>query len=354
VRLDFRAAHDPLCDPRWLLARAKDPFASSSLWRRTLGRRPRFHPPTESDTTLVEVTCRVMQGRALLRPSTLVNRRILGVFGRAQQLYDFALHAVVFLSNHWHALFSFPDVEEQRLALQHIQGNLAREVSRLHDWSGPFWGGRYRGIPVSEEERAQVERMCYLLEQGCKEDLVASPLEWPGVSSAWHLARGLDEMEGEWVDRTAMYRARRSGAKVTEADFTEIVKVKLEPLPCWKDVGAEEYRSRIRDLIEAITENTRERHRAEGSRPLGAEKVKARHPHSRPLGMKRLPAPAFHCASKERRARFWRELREFLAAFYAAAERLAAGDLTVEFPAGSFPPPRQFVPIPRARAPGTS
>jgi hypothetical protein len=59
-----------------------------------------------------------------------------------------------------------------------------------------------------------------------------------------------------------------------------------------------------------------------------------------------LPAPAFHCASKERRARFWRELREFLAAFYAAAERLAAGDLTVEFPAGSFPPPRQFVPIP--------
>jgi hypothetical protein len=161
-------------------------------------------------------------------------------------------------------------------------------------------------------------------------------------------------MEGDWIDRAALYHARRAGAKVTEADFTRAMKVKLSPLPCWKDVGTQEYRSRIRDLIERITTDTHERHRAEGTRPLGAEKVKARHPHSRPLGMKRSPAPAFHCATKERCRRFWLELRDFLDAFYAAAERLAAGDLTVEFPAGSFPPPRQFMPIPRARAPGTA
>jgi hypothetical protein len=47
----------------------------------------------------------------------VLNRRILGVFGRAQELYDFALHALVFLSNHWHALFSFSDLEPSGLVI---------------------------------------------------------------------------------------------------------------------------------------------------------------------------------------------------------------------------------------------
>ena len=47
-----------------------------------MGRYPRYHPPTEREGTLVEITSRVMQGRALLRPSTKLNRRIIGVVGR--------------------------------------------------------------------------------------------------------------------------------------------------------------------------------------------------------------------------------------------------------------------------------
>jgi hypothetical protein len=66
------------------------------------------------------------------------------------------------------------------------------------------------------------------------------------------------------------------------------------------------------------------------------------------------PAPRYHCASKEARERFWAALREFVDAFRVAAEKLKLGDLTVAFPEGSFPPPRQFVPVPRARAPGAA
>jgi hypothetical protein len=219
-----------------------------------------------------------------------------------------------------------------------------------------MWGRRYRGIPVSEEELAQVERMLYLLDNGCKENLVASPLDWPGVSTAWHLSKGLDEMEGEWVDRTALFHARRTkeGKAMTEADFTDIVKVKLTPLPCWKGVGTEEHRTRIRELIELVTKETRQRQRVEGTRPLGAERVKAQDPHCQPAAIKRSPAPAYHCASKKKREEFWIALRDFVNAFRAAAAQLKGGALVVEFPAGSFPPPRQFVPIPRARAPGTA
>jgi hypothetical protein len=44
----------------------------------------------------------VIQGQALLRPSTLLDRRILGVIGRAQRLYDVSIRLLVWLSNHWH------------------------------------------------------------------------------------------------------------------------------------------------------------------------------------------------------------------------------------------------------------
>ena len=62
------------------------------------------------------------------------------------------------------------------------------------------------------------------------------------------------------MDRAAMHHARRSGAKVTEADFTGDRPGEARALPVLEDVGTEEYRSRIRDLIELIieliTENT--------------------------------------------------------------------------------------------------
>jgi putative transposase len=319
-----------------------------------MGRYPRYLPRSERDRTLVEITCRVTQGRALLHPSTKANRRIVGVIGRAQRMYDVGIHGTGFLSSHYHSLCSFEDLEQQRSFMTLVQGNLSREVGRLHDWSGPLWGRRYSAIPVSDEELAQLARLRYLLEQGCKEGLVESPLEWPGASSAWHLWQGLTMMEGEWVDRTDLFRRRRSNPRLTEEDCTVLESIELTPLPCWEHLPKEEYRARVREMIEDIARETRDRHRVAGTRPLGAEKIRRRHPHSRPTHLDCSPAPKYHCASKEARERFWAALREFVDAFRSAAEKLKGGDLVVAFPEGSFPPPRQFVPVPRARAPGTA
>ncbi|HVS63111.1 MAG TPA: hypothetical protein VMT85_06355 [Thermoanaerobaculia bacterium] len=132
-----------------------------------MGRYPRYLPPTERGRTLVEITCRVTQGRALLRPMTKVNRRIIGVIGRAQRLYGAGIHGTGFLSSHYHSLCSFKNLEQQRDFMRYVQGNLSREIGRLHGWTGPMWGRRYRAIPVSEEEAAQVARFLYLLRQAC-------------------------------------------------------------------------------------------------------------------------------------------------------------------------------------------
>ena len=55
-------------------------------------RKNRFIPNPE---TLVEVTCRTVQSRLLLRPRPEVCRLILGILGRAQRLFQVQLLLVV-------------------------------------------------------------------------------------------------------------------------------------------------------------------------------------------------------------------------------------------------------------------
>ncbi len=93
-----------------------------------------------------------------------------------------------------------------------VNGNLAKEAGRLHGWRERFWGRRYTAIVVSHEEAAQVTRLRYILEQGTKEGLVRSPLDWPGTHSTQALLDGRP-IRGIWFDRTREYEARRCGQR---------------------------------------------------------------------------------------------------------------------------------------------
>ena len=76
--------------------------------------------------------------------------------------------------------------------------------------------------------------------------------------------------------------------------------------------------------------------------PLGAEAVCRRHPHARPNRLAKSPKPYFHATKATFRA-LMGGLREFVAAYRLAAERLADGDKNVQFPENCFPPGLPFV-----------
>ena len=100
---------------------------------------------------LVEITCRTIQGRFLLRPSSQVNLAIKGILGRAQRYFGLRVVICVFLSNHYHLLV-LPDSEQQLAAfMQFLNTNLSKQLGRLHDWQGPLLQRRYQAIPVSHE-----------------------------------------------------------------------------------------------------------------------------------------------------------------------------------------------------------
>jgi len=107
-----------------------------------MARRLRFIP---EGGALVEVTCRTIHGRFLLKPSRRLNQIVLGVLGRAQRKQPVKLVSFVFLSNHYHLLLWVPNAQRLAAFMNFFNGNLAKEAGRLTNWREKFWSRRYRG-----------------------------------------------------------------------------------------------------------------------------------------------------------------------------------------------------------------
>jgi tRNA(Leu) C34 or U34 (ribose-2'-O)-methylase TrmL len=81
--------------------------------------------------SLVEVTCRTLHARFLLRPCPQWNQIALGVLGRAQRLYGVEVHLFSFFSNHYHILATFRDARQMAAFMGYLNTNLAKEAGRL-------------------------------------------------------------------------------------------------------------------------------------------------------------------------------------------------------------------------------
>jgi hypothetical protein len=309
-----------------------------------MGRPPRYVPKGYGD--LVEVTTRTIQGRLLLRPSDDINEIFMGILGRALKVRPgVGIVAFTFMSNHYVMLLRVKDAGAMARFMEYVNGNLAREACRLHDWEDKLWSRRYRSIPVVDEA-SQVARLRYVLAHGAKEGLVQRPVDWPGAKSLDGLLHGKC-LTGVWFDRTLEYNARRSGHKVGKYDFATRYEVPLVPLPCWEELSAEQRRRRCAALVADIEQEAAEENLREGRVPPGPEFILRQHPHDRPREMMRSPAPLCHAATKKARKAYRAVHDAVVEAFRAAAECLRVGSSEeVNFPPGCFPPGLPFVPFP--------
>ena len=305
--------------------------------RANMARRLRYVPPH----SIVEVTSRTIQGRFLLRPSPALNTRILGIIGRAQLKYDIEIYAFAFLSNHFHMLLSPPNAKALSGFMEYINGNIAREADRLHDWEDKFWARRYQSILVIDED-AQWDRLRYILAHGCKEGLVARVTSWPGVHCASALILGAS-LQGTWLDRTALANARRRNKDVDESDFCTEYAVTLSPLPCCVNMAPAAYRQACAALAAEIEREAAQTNAELDRRPFGRARILQQHPHDMPQSPKRSPAPLVHATLCTSREAFLSAYRWFVDSYRAAAERLRHGLQDVMFPPDAFPPPGPFV-----------
>lgn len=246
------------------------------------------------------------------------------------------------LSTHYHLLVSVETSQQLADFMCRLNSKVAREIGKLVGWKEKFWGDRYHSVLVSDEEEAQIAQLRYVLEQGCKEDLVMSPLDWPGVHCAKPLVSD-EPLVGWWFDRTREFTARQRGETFEKYDYATQYIVELSPLPAWEHLSKAEYRRRVSSLVSDIETETEARHKAEGTAPLGIRRVKRIRPTRRVRKPKKSPIPLVHAASKIIRRLYYEAYRRFESAFREAAELLKAGEFGVVFPDWSFPPGLPYV-----------
>ncbi len=293
-----------------------------------MSRKLRYLP----EESLVEITVRTQHGRYLLRPSAKVRDRVVGILARAQARTGMRVCGFVYLSNHAHLLLRPTDVEQMASFMTYVNSNVAREIGRIHAWRERFWGRRYTDVVVSQTPEDHIRRLRYLLEQGVKERLVASPRHWPGATSTHALLSG-EAMEGEWIDRSEQYRAHRRGEANPSRRFASKHLLELTPIPCWEHLDDADYRERVRQMVKAVEEA----HEATGKPVLGRKAILAQDPHDRPERFKRTPAPRFHARDAGVRRAMEEAYRWFLLEYRAASKALRQGRVA-RFPEGCFRP----------------
>ncbi len=290
---------------------------------------------------VVEVTARTVGSRFLLRPDETTNNLVLGVVGRAQELYGVRIFAFTVMSNHMHALLGVDHAAQLAGFMQHVLANISKEVGRHHRWQGPLWSRRYRSIVVADAE-SQAARLRYVVCQGLEEGLIDRAERWPGASTTVALMRGAP-LRGVWFDRTAEFEARRRGLRPDPRRTERVYRVGLSQLPAFADKTTTEYRAFVRELVQQQERAVSANRRKEGKTSvLGVRRIVAQDPHAAPTDSDRSPAPLVHAASRAVRAAFHSAYRAFVDAFRTAAACLRKG-LIADFPAGAFPPSLPFV-----------
>ena len=231
--------------------------------------------------------------------------------------------------------------------MRYFTRKVSVEVKKIRNWTGRVFPEPYDHFELSQEEAVELQRLRYVLGNGCKEGLVLSPLDWPGVSSTEALVRG-EPMRGVWLDRTALWQARgrKSGRNAKEEDFEIPVELELSPLPSQEHLPSAGYRRLVAEMVEEIEEATLAMHRTEGSVPLGVNGILGLDPHRRQREIPKRPRPWCHAASAEARGAIKKAIRDIVAAYRRAAEQLKNGVKDVRFPAGTFPPGLPYVPHP--------
>lgn len=290
-----------------------------------------------------EVTSRTIREQFWLRPCAESRDLILGVIGRALDTYkQVQMHYFVYMSNHVHMLLSSSDGSGVSSFLSFVNGNVAREIGRLRGTNGPIWAKRATAIRVLDES-SMVDRLSYLLSQGCKECLVAAPSEWPGAS-AYPAFVGEAPLIGTWHHRDEARRARQRRTP-SDATFTTSYEIALAPIPPWRGLDAAALRVRHRALVADVVRATKQVNRRLGRIVLGVAAVCEMSPEARPVSPKRGPAPLCHGSTRLVRDIYRRAYRAFVTAYRAAAEtlRTAGASALPGFPPGAFPVAGMFV-----------
>lgn len=198
------------------------------------------------------LTNRCLLGMFLLRPDDECNRILRGCLARAAEKYNVELVCYVFLSNHFHLIARFPDLNMAEF-MEELQSQIASRINKHRGRKGTFFPQRYDDQAILDDETL-LDKICYVVNNPVKDRLVPSAEEWPGVTSMdVHESDGV--LEGQWLNGRRWYNLKRRKGDHEREEAMDVHRVELH-LPDALDGETREERRQA--LVELVTDD---RHR---------------------------------------------------------------------------------------------
>jgi REP element-mobilizing transposase RayT len=298
--------------------------------------------------TVYHICSQTLNNEFLLVPNDTIHEIVSGVLGWAQEKFpDVSLFAYVFMSNHFHMMAEGPPADLSRF-VGFVKREISRRMGSHYKIRGPKWERRFEASALLDEDSV-LQSLEYILAHGVKEDLVESPLEWPGIHCAEHLLSG-EQRKGRRLDGTrygkALFSAKeRRKSPPKKDEYWKPTQIVLSALPlAFLDCKKSE-RDFVLALIRKIEESHAARRKTSGLRVKGRNYVLRQHRKTRKVPpalpwyerrRRRLTAwispKNAKCRAYEKR--YW----TFQNLYRKAADALRAGTKNVLFPPGAWTP----------------
>ena len=118
---------------------------SFSVFLQGMSRKLRFVP---EGGALVEVTCRTIHGRVLLRPSQQLDEIVVGILARAQRTFQVRCCGYCFLGNHYHLLLDVDSAQQLEAAWRQRAAALVAEIEGEFATQRAKTGNQTLGVPA--------------------------------------------------------------------------------------------------------------------------------------------------------------------------------------------------------------
>ena len=128
------------------------------------------------------VTRRCVQRQFLLKPSRRTNQLVRYCLADAARHTGVLLHAVCFMSNHWHGVVTDPFARLPEF-LERFHRLFARaQNASLGRWEN-LWSSDKPSVVALVSDADVLQKMAYVIANPTAAGLVRAPSEWPGVIS---------------------------------------------------------------------------------------------------------------------------------------------------------------------------
>jgi len=269
------------------------------------------------------ITRRCTQRQFLLKPCARTNQNVRFALALASKITGVRLHAVCFMSNHWHGVVSDPRACLPKF-LEHLHRLIAKAQNTWLNRRENFWSCERTSVVHLATDADVLEKMAYTLANPTSALLVTSPSEWPGVLSCWSNPKANVEMPDVYFDKAGELPREISLELVRPRIFNQLTDEQLERA--------------LDDAVAALIRRANAAAVEAGASFAGAKSVLSQSFDFKPSTAESIGAMNPRVAGKSAavRIRAIEKLQKFVKAYRAARDCWRDGIRDVLFPAGTY------------------